>query len=61
MIKCVKCKFFQSYNQEDNEYGVCEIRLPPWMDEKRNSSRSVWSNPEFGDGCDLGQPIVWNE
>lgn len=59
MLKCKHCEFFKSYEQEGNEYGECEIRLPSWMDEKRNSSRAVWGNPEFGDGCDLGRPIVW--
>lgn len=57
MIKCAQCKYFVSYNEEDN--GECKLILPPWMDEKRNSSRSVWGEPEYGDGCDLGQPITW--
>lgn len=52
-MRCVNCEF---YNQTDDKkkLGLCEIKLPPWIDTKviTDGANIVAAK----DSCDLGKP-----
>lgn len=52
-MKCRDCQFYkETYPKQKS--GLCEIRLPPWLD-KIHDPKFKPNFVDAKDGCDMGQ------
>lgn len=55
MTQCRDCVFYKE-TDDKKKYGLCEIKLPPWIDKEAIGQKANLVDRK--DSCDLGRPAT---